>query len=222
MWGDSSKTDDIILFDRVSTSFRRYKKVWENKLKKVRNDVTIHLVREIPYTIIKDAMGYKGINSDHIATLTDGGSDKTNKTDGGVIYAKLNNIDVCLPIAWFETKSSNSCTKGKGTRGQATGLIAEQAARCTSWAKVVDKKIKPLIAFMKGSDFNLNRGCYNIDRIKVDLHTSGNICPYDEDDSDCVSWLYYQENFTINELDDKIYEAISKNVEVLSKILENF
>lgn len=34
------------------------------------------------------------------------------------------------------------------TRGQATGLITEQAERCRTWVSVSNHKFKPLLAFM--------------------------------------------------------------------------
>lgn len=126
-----------------------------------------------------------------------------------------------LPLAWFEVKTSYSCTTGKGTRGQATGLISEQESRCRAWASSVNYKIKPLVAFMQGTDFNESLGKYNIDRIRMDLYTKGNKNPYEEG-GDGSAWLFFQERFSETELENLIRDAINTNIEKMKIILKDF
>ena len=136
------------------------------------------------------------------------------------------NNNVKLPLIWVETKSSNSCTTNNGQRGQATGLITESAERCREWTSPIDNIIKPLVAIMTGTDFNKDRGIYNIDRITTDLHTSGNLNPYQEEQdikkTKGVAWLYYKENFDESELESIMLNIIKTNIEKMKTILINF
>lgn len=220
MWGTNTKLTDEILYGAVSNVYRKNKGDWQKQISSVNESATIHISRDIPYSFIKDAMEHCGKYAGYIGTKTDGGSSKKNSTDGGVIYVKVGSVN--LPISWFEVKTSYSCTTGKGTRGQATGLIGEQESRCRAWASSVDLKIKPLVAFMQGTDFNEELGIYNIDRIRMDLHTMGNENPYDEGNDEGVAWLFYQERFTEPELESIILDVISTNIEKMKDILRDF
>lgn len=220
MWGTNTKLTDKILYAAVSNVYRRNKGEWLNSLNAVNKDVSIHISRDIPYSFIKDAMEHCGKYAGYIGTTTDNGGAKKNSTDGGVIYVKVGSIN--LPISWFEVKTSYSCTTGKGTRGQATGLISEQESRCRAWASSVNCKIKPLVAFMQGTDFNEELGAYNIDRIRMDLHTKGNENPYIEGTDEGVAWLFYQEKFTETELENIILNTVNTNIEKMKDILQDF
>lgn len=220
MWGTNTKLTDEILYKTVSNVYRKNKGDWQNKLSSINKNVSIHISRDIPYSFIKDAMEYYGKYANYIGTTTDNGGVKKNSTDGGVIYVQIENIK--LPINWFEVKTSYSCTTGKGTRGQATGLISEQESRCRAWASSVNYKVKPLVAFMQGTDFNEKFGKYNIDRIRMDLHTRGNENPYVEGNDDGVAWLFYQEKFTQIELENLIFEAINTNINKIIEIISTF
>ena len=221
MFGTETKQSDERIYKIVNELYFKYKRNWEQYLQNEFNKpLTIKFTRNIPYSDIVDARTYFGKKSDHIGVFTDTGEVKLNKTDGGVIYVEIQDGDtsVKLPIVWVETKSSNSCTTNKGTRGQATGLIAEQAQRTTQWVSIIDKKVKPLVSIMMGTDFNEKRGIYNIDRIRMDLETKGNIDPYEEG-LDGVSWFYFQENFTNIELKNLIFNSIKINLEKMKEVL---
>lgn len=220
MWGTNTTIEDKKLHDSVAKVYRRVKKPIENELKQINSNISIHFERNVPYSYIKDANKYVGKNIDYIGTLTDSGKEKKSSADGGVITIKFSE-NFRLPLLWVEGKSSYSCTKGKGTRGQATGLITEQAERCRTWVSVSNHKIKPLLAFMQGTDFNSKNGTYNIDRIRGDLHTIGNVNPYDEG-TDGVSWLYFQEKFSSYELEEIIESVLLKNVEEMKIALKTF
>ena len=220
MWGTNTKLSDEILYSAVSNVYRKNKGDWQKKLRSVNKNASIHISRDIPYSFIKDAMEHCGKCADYVGTTTDGGGVKKNSTDGGVIYVKIGDIN--LPINWFEVKTSYSCTTGKGTRGQATGLISEQESRCRAWASSVNYRVKPLVAVMQGTDFNEELGTYNIDRIRMDLHTKGNENPYKEGNDDGVAWLFFQERFTETELENLILNAINTNVEKMKEILCDF
>ena len=185
-------------------------------------DVSIHYINTIPYSYIKDARKYFGLPYDYIGTVTDKGKVKKSDPDGGAICVKVNcdDKDIYIPICWYEVKTSYSCTTGTGARGQATGLIAEQESRCRAWAQCINYKVKPLIAIMQGTDFDENRGIYNIDRIKMDLHTRGNVDPYVEG-NDGVAWLYYNEKLTDEELENIVYNTMNTKVETMIEFLHN-
>lgn len=218
MWGTNTTLEDKKLLESVAKVYRRVKKRIETELKRINPSITIHFERNIPYSYIKDANKCVNKNVDYIGTLTDSGKEKKSSADGGVITIKLLE-NFRLPLLWVEGKTSYSCTKGKGTRGQATGLITEQAERCRTWVSVSNHKFKPLLAFMQGTDFNSQNGIYNIDRIRGDLHTIGNVNPYDEG-TDGVSWLYFQEKFSQSDLENIIEFALLTNVEEMKKVLE--
>lgn len=219
MWGTNTKLTDKILYSSVSNVYLKNKGDWQKQLRSVNKDASIHISRDIPYSYIKDTMEYFGKYADYVETKTDNGSVKKSSSDGGVIFVRIDGIN--LPLNWFEVKTSYSCTTGKGTRGQATGLISEQESRCRAWASSVNYKIKPLVAVMQGTDFNENRGKYNIDRIRMDLHTKGNKNPYEEGD-DGSAWLFYQERFSETELENLIFEAINTNIEKMKIILKDY
>lgn len=219
MWGTNTKFTDQILYNSVSNVFLKNKGEWEKQLRSVNKDASIHILRNIPYSYIKDSMEYCGKYTEYIETKTDNGGVKKNSSDGGVIFVRLGGKN--LPLAWFEVKTSYSCTTGKGTRGQATGLISEQESRCRAWASSVNYKIKPLVAFMQGTDFNESLGKYNIDRIRMDLYTKGNKNPYEEG-GDGSAWLFFQERFSETELENLIRDAINTNIEKMKIILKDF
>ena len=217
MYGLKSKIDDKLLYRTVSNLYRRYKRDWENEFKSIDDTINIHFVRNVPYSLIKDTLGKLNMYNGYIETKTDSGNDKKSSTDGGVIYVTIGN-SISLPLAWFEVKSSNSCLK-KG-RGQASGLITEQESRCRAWSSCICNKVKPLVAFMHGYDFDKKFGTYNIDRIKMDLHTEGNKNPYNENNDSCSSWLFYKREFTEEEIEKNALKAIIINKEKLKTVIK--
>lgn len=218
MFGTNTQQNEKLLYNKVSTIYARHKEEWEKVLSKY-FPVTLHINRKIPYSMIKESREICGKNADFTSTTTDSGKERTSNADGGVIYAKINNLTI--PLAWFEVKSSNSSTAKAKSRGQATGLIAEQAARCMSWVEGIDFKIKPLIVFMQGTDFIKEDGEYNINRIRDDLHTVGNCNPYEEDNKCNVSWFFFQKEFTEEELESYIYSAIATNIEKMEAVIHS-
>ena len=208
---------DNLLRDRVSEFYKRYKFDLQKKLEEIDGNLSIGFSNVISYQDIKNANIYYGENSDYIGTKTDSGAEKISVPDGGVIY--LSYFGIKIPLAWFEIKSSNSCMNG--TRGQASGLISEQAERCASWTSKFEGDLKPLVAFMEGMDFNEKFGKYNVERIQMDLHTVGNNNPYEENRKRCVSWLFFQEQFSKDDLDKKIKMVVNENLNKIPKIIES-
>lgn len=219
MYGQETSIDEKVLREAVTDVYLKHKGTWESSIKKVNKQAKLHYTKHIPMSWIKDARVYFGKHSDYVNISTDYGDDKKSSVDGGVIYVELFNIK--LPLGWFEVKSSNSCKKHKA-RGQATGLITEQESRCRSWCSPILNQVKPLVAFMHGEDFNPENGNYNIDRIKMDLHTAGNCSPYVENVTDCVSWLFYSKSFSQERLEEIIFDVINTNIEKMKDVIKNF
>lgn len=218
MYGEQTTLNDKILRDSVSNVLLKHIYDWEKSLKDIKPSVKIRYAKEVPFSWIKEMKQYFGENTDYISTMTDCGEDKKSSVDGGVVFLEI--FGIKLPLAWFEVKSSNSCKK-HSSRGQATGLISEQESRCRSWCSPFLCKVKPLVAIMQGEDFNAENGNYNIDRIKMDLHTSGNCSPYDENVRDSVSWLFYGKSFTQSQLESIVYKVIDTNVKKMKEIIKN-
>ena len=228
MFGTDTKKMDDKLYYIVSNLFCKYNNSWLMELKKITDlNISLKLLRNVPYRYISETQNFFGWKVG-VNTITDSGEEKMNKTDGGVIFINIQymNNNVKLPLIWVETKSSNSCTTNNGQRGQATGLITESAERCREWTSPIDNIIKPLVAIMTGTDFNKDRGTYNIDRITTDLHTLGNLNPYQEEQdikkTKGVAWLYYKENFDESELESIMLNIIKTNIEKMKTILINF
>lgn len=220
MDNEISKLTDSLLYETVSNVCLKYKINWERELNSKNINSEIHITKKIPHLFIKEAREYFGLPSEHIATKTDCGLEKSSNSDGGVVYVDVNGVR--LPLAWFETKASFSCTNGDGQRGQATGLIGEQAERCRTWSSCIRNKIKPLVAVMCGTDFDESLGQYNINRIQLTLHTRGNVNPYSEGNDDCVSWLFYQKTFSDKELKEIVKTVIETNIKKMKEIIGNF
>lgn len=190
---------------------------FNKKLKEVLGvDWNIHFAEDVPNTLIKESLEAVGIPCDYLQEYTDGGSFTKSQTDGGVVY--ISNKAISVPITWVETKSSNSIKNSK-SRGQASGLIAEQYSWITSWTELVDNKIFPLIAFCYGADYDGSCGSYNIRRICADLHTKGNCNPYEMGYHNSA-WYFYKEKFTKDEMENIIATAMKENFERALNILK--
>lgn len=232
MYGTDTKKMDDSIYTVVGELYLKYKKSWERELQNSTDKhISLHFVRDLSYLDIKQTVETFGYSGEHIGTQTDKGKLKLNKTDGGIIYIKITTDDkvIKLPIIWVETKSSNSCTTNKGERGQAVGLITEQAGRCANWIYPIirnDRQLyKPMVAIILGTDFNIDKGIYNIDRIRLDLNSVGNIDPYLESalkpKKEGVTWFYFQEKMSNDEISKIIFNAININVNKLKPILSD-
>ena len=208
-----SITKDILLRKKIE---------WEGMLKDIYPNARVHYSVDFAYKDIKSTLDKMGFYTGYIKTKTDCGADKRRDSDGGIIYitAQIGGEYIYIPIAWIEIKSSSSCTKTE-SRGQATGLITEQAETCRIWANAFGGYIKPLIAFLEGDDFDSSIGFYNIDRIRINLQTEGNKDPYKEKNNNlCVSWFFFSPKFSDSDFANKIELAIDKNVRAAKTILE--
>ena len=203
----------------VTEVFNNKKNGIEEYLRQINSSVTLSMNKAVLYKDIKDALDFNGIPSSFIGVLTDKGLNKTSTTDGGVISVNVNGIS--LPLAWFECKLQNCSSSYHHTRGQASGLISEPALRCRVWASALDNKVKPFVAFMKGDDFNPDNGIYNINRIQIDLQTEGNVSPYENDNGIGVSWFFFKEDFSDDEMRGLIEMVIDTNVSKIKEVLEN-
>lgn len=231
MYGTDTKQMDDNIHDIVSNLYIKYKKRWEQDLQSTTDkSLTLQFVRDVPYSDIVNCVNYFGGDLSHVSTVSDKGKVRMSKTDGGVICIKVGvgvEESIKIPIVWIETKSSNSCTTNDGQRGQATGLITEQADRCADWTYPFGiGELKPLIAIMTGTDFDEDRGTYNINRIREDLNTVGNIDPYIEESNKRgkrkgFAWFYYQEEISNENIRGIILNAIETNIEKLKPILSN-
>lgn len=201
----------------------RKRSIWEDTMNSIYPGAKLHFSVDFAYKDIKHTLDVLGYYSEYINTKTDTGLDKKREPDGGIMYVTipLKDTKIFIPIAWVEIKESNSCTTGKGTRGQAVGLITEQAETCRLWVNALGGRIKPLIAFVEGSDFDSEIGTYNIDRIMNDLHTKGNVNPYAEsNDNLCVSWLFYNKKFSSEDFIKKMELAMDKNIIAVKGVLQ--
>lgn len=222
MYGTDVKYGEITLLEEVQKVYLDEKDNLLEILKKGNENVKIHIYENVPHSYIKEAREYKNIESSFIGTKTDKGGIKQSRPDGGIICVQVptENGNIILPLAWFELKSSWSSTK-HGTKGQASGLIAEQDSRCRAWVEPMGQPFKPLVAFMIGSDYNTDNGTYNIDRITLNLATIGNKNPYEENTSG-VSWLFYKEKYTPKEYRQCIKNVLYENAYHMRDILLSF
>ena len=72
---------------------------------------------------------------------------------------------------------------------------------------------------MIGTDFDENLGSYNIDRIRQDLHTSGDINPYSEGGPG-VSWLMINPDIYSDSFEKKIQNIVELNIEKMKDFLK--
>lgn len=215
MLGTNTKLIEKRILGIVQTLFLNKNGIWNDSIKSIRCDVEINFSKTVPNSWIKESLNNRGFCSNYISDITDCGRNKESVTDGGVIYVSFDNIK--LPIVWVEVKSSNSCTTGTHQRGQATGLITEQAERCRDWCS--DTGVKPLVAIMLGTDFDEKLGLYNINRIRQDLHTYGNINPYTEGGPG-VSWLFINPDIYSDSFEKKIQNIVELNIEKMKDFLK--
>lgn len=220
MNGTNTKINEERILSVVQNLFLNKNDEWNKSIKSICRNAKVKFSKRVPYSWIKESLNKRMLCSNYIREKTDCGMDKKSETDGGVIYICFD--DIKLPVVWIEIKSSNSCTtntrkNGKGARGQATGLITEQAERCRDWC--VDTGVKPLVAIMIGTDFDENLGSYNIDRIRQDLHTSGDINPYSEGGPG-VSWLMINPDIYSDSFEKKIQNIVELNIEKMKDFLK--
>lgn len=222
MYGTDVKYGEVTLLEVVQKVYLKEKYNLLEILKEGNENVKILFQKKVPHSYIKEARDYKNLESTFIGTVTDNGGVKQSVPDGGIICVQVSteNGHVTLPLAWFELKSSWSGTKN-GAKGQASGLIAEQDSRCRAWVEPMGQSFKPLVAFMVGSDYNVDNGSYNIDRITLNLATMGNRNPYNENTSG-VSWLFYKEKYTPKEYMQNIKDVLYENAYRMRDILLSF
>lgn len=172
---------------------------------------------------IKSTMSSFGLNSEHIAPLTDTGRKRKNRANGCVVCIEARDAKgnvFSIPLGWYEIKSSSCCTRENCKRGNASSLILERESLCRDWSSCFGNSVKPLVALFQGSDFDEELGEYTINRIREGLRTRGNKNPYGENPNG-VSWFYYKKSFTQGDMFKIVRDTLAENSRHVAAIISD-